>query len=125
MDRVYVVLDIKEGKHNEAVQNLQANPGVRWVDMLEGQWDVITAIEASNRMRLAQFLMQAMSSVENITEDVQLLPTCNGSSAEHKVESVDTVITNKIRNSKQTRYGHDGSNIPNSISRQVSKELAS
>jgi len=86
MDRVYVILDIKEGKHSEAVQSLWANPGVRWVDALEGQWDVITAIEASNRSRLGQLLLQAISSVETIIEDIQLLPTSNGSGAQSTVE---------------------------------------
>ncbi|MDD5289554.1 MAG: hypothetical protein PHY28_10660, partial [Dehalococcoidales bacterium] len=77
MDRVYVILDIMEGKHSEAVQSLQTSPGVRWVDTLEGQWDVITAIEASNRMRLAQLLVRAIYSVDTITVDLQLLPTCD------------------------------------------------
>jgi len=86
MDRVYVILNIMDGKHSEAVQSLQATPGVRWVDVLEGQWDVITAIEASSRPRLAQLLVRAISSVETITEDIQLLPTNNGPSAQSTVE---------------------------------------
>jgi len=86
VDRVYMILDIMNGKHSEAVQRLQATPGVRWVDALEGQWDVITAIEASNRMRLAQLLVRAISSVETITEDIQLLPTSNGTSIQSTVE---------------------------------------
>jgi len=115
MDRVYVILDIMEGKHSEAVQRLQANPGVRWVDVLEGQWDVITAIEASNRPHLAQLLVRAISSVETITEDIQLLPTYDGSSMESKVEPVGTAKTNKAKNSKQARQSRDESNIPSSV----------
>ena len=86
MDRVCVILDVMEGKHSEAVQSLKANPGIRWVDVLEGQWDIITAIEASNRQRLAQLLVRAISSVETITEDIQLLPTYDGSSMESRVK---------------------------------------
>lgn len=115
MDRVYVILNIREGKHSEAVQSLQANPGVRWVDALEGQWDVITAIEASSRSRLAQLLVRAISSVETITEDIQLLPTYDGSSLESKVEPIVTVTTNKAKSSKQARHSRDESNIPSSV----------
>lgn len=81
-----MILDIMEGKHSEAVRRLRANPGVLWVDVLEGQWDVITAIEASNRSRMAQHVVQAISSVETITEDIQLLPTTNRPSAQSTVE---------------------------------------
>ncbi len=115
MDRVYMILDIIDGKHGEAVQSLQANPGVRWVDVLEGQWDIIIAIEASNRMRLAKHLVRALATVETITEDLQVLPTCDGSSMESKVEPVGTVTTNKTKNSKQARLGRDESNIPSSV----------
>ena len=115
MDRVYVILDILEGKHSEAVQRLQASPGVRWVDVLEGQWDIITAIEASNRPRLAQLLVRAISSVETITEDIQLLPIYDGSSMESKVEPVGTVTTSKAKSSKQARHSRHESNIPSSV----------
>ena len=87
MERVYVILDIVNGKHSEAVQSLQAIPGVRGVDVLEGQWDIIMAIEASNRMRLAKHLVRALASVETITEDLQVLPTHDGSSVKSKFES--------------------------------------
>ena len=124
MDRVYLILDIMEGKHSEAVQSLRANPGVRRVDVLEGQWNIIMIIEASNRMRLAQLLIRAISSVDTITEDLQLLPTCDGSSMEPKVEPVGIVTTNKTEISKQAQPGRDGSNIPSSVLRRVSSEPA-
>jgi len=115
MDRVYLILDITEGKQNEAVQSLRVNPGVRWVDVLEGQWDVITAIEASNRTRLAQRLVRAISSVETITEDIQLLPSLNGADKESTFEPVSTATTNTVKGSKQSRQGHNESNIPSSV----------
>ena len=114
MDRVYFILDVVEGKHSEAVQSLQANPGVQWVDVLEGQWDIITAIQASNRMRLAKHLVRALAVVENITEDLQVLPTCDGSSMESKVERFGKVRINKTKNFKKVQYVRDGSNIPGS-----------
>ena len=87
MERVYVILNITDGKHSEAVHSLQAILGVRWVDALEGQWDVITMIEASNRVRLAKQLVQALAAIETITEDLQVLPTHDGSSVKSKFKS--------------------------------------
>jgi len=74
--RVYILLDIVDGKSEYAIQALRNKKGVVLVDWLEGQWDIITAIESSSRMRLAQLLIRAISSVDSITEDMQLLPTC-------------------------------------------------
>jgi hypothetical protein len=94
MERVYVILDIINGKHSEAAQRLRANPGVRWVDVLEGQWDVITAIEASNRPCLAQRLVRAISSIETITEDIQLLPSLDGDGKRSNFGPVRIMNTN-------------------------------
>jgi len=113
MDRVYLILNITADKHIEAVNSLQANPGVRWVDVLEGQWDIITAIESSNRMRLAKHLIQALASVEAITEDLQVLPTNNGYSIESKVEPVGIVKNIKAKNPKQAKRNRNASNTPN------------
>lgn len=87
MARVYVILNITNGKHSEAVQILQTNPVVQWVDMLEGQWDIIMIIEASDRTRLAKHVVQALASVETITENLEILPARDGSSVKSKFKS--------------------------------------
>ena len=115
MDRVYVILDITEGKYGEAVQSLRANPGVQWVDTLEGQWDLIMAIEASNRLRLAKFLVRALASVETITEDLQLLVTGNGSTVQRSTHSVGKAAMTEAIASKSTRRNHDRLNILGSV----------
>ena len=77
MDREYVIFNIRDGKHSEAVLGLQASPSVKCVDMLEGDLDVIMLIKDSNRKRLAQNLVQALAAVETITEDLHVPPAGN------------------------------------------------
>ena len=101
MKRIYVILNITDGKHSEAVHSLQTISGVRWVDVLEGQWNVITIIEASDLMRLAKQLVQAIASLETITEDLQVLPTHDGSSIKSSFKPLGEVKNNKSRNLKQ------------------------
>ena len=73
--RVYILLDIVDGKAEEAAQILQESPGVVMADALEGPPDVVVLIEAPKRERLAKWTIEALSSVETLTEQVRLLPT--------------------------------------------------
>jgi len=78
--KVYVLLRVKEGKSEQAVQALRSKAGVRLLDVLEGPPDVIMVIQARERRRLAELTVEALASVEDIIEDLQLLPTrdqCN------------------------------------------------
>ena len=77
--RVYVLLDIVDGQAEQVVQVLQEIPGVLMVDALEGPPDVVVLIEASEREQLAKWTIEALSSVEMLTEQVRLLPTWDGS----------------------------------------------
>jgi len=54
---------------------LQEIPGVVIVDALEGPPDVIIVMEAAEREQLAKWTIEALSSVETLTEQVRLLPT--------------------------------------------------
>lgn len=74
-DRAYVLLDIVDGKIEQALKVLQKSPGVVMADTLEGPPDVIIVIEAPERQQLAELTVQALASVESITENVCLLPT--------------------------------------------------
>jgi hypothetical protein len=85
-DRVYILLDIVDGKVEQAVKvlreslgvimidALESPPGVIMVDALESPPDVIMVMEAPERQQLAKQTMQALASVETITEHVCLLP---------------------------------------------------
>ena len=73
--RVYVLLDIVDGKSEQAAQALGDMPGVLIADCLEGRPGVLLLVEASNRLKLAEFLMSAIASVDDIVEDLRLLVT--------------------------------------------------
>jgi len=73
-DKVYILLDIVDGKTEQVTQVLQGSPGVVMVDALEGPPDVIIVIEAAEREQLAKLTIQAIASVETAIEHVHLLP---------------------------------------------------
>jgi len=73
-DRVYILLDVVDGKAEQATEVLREKPGVVMVDALEGPPDVIIVVEAVERQQLAKLTIQALASVETMTEHVCLLP---------------------------------------------------
>jgi len=76
--KVYILLDIIEGKLELVVQTLRGKPGVVEVDLLEGSPNVIMVVEAPEQKKLAERTVQALASVGKMTEGVQLLPTRDG-----------------------------------------------
>ncbi len=72
--RVYVLLDVAQGKLAEAVRTLRDRPGVIMVDSVEGPPDIVMVVEAHQRRRLAELTVEALSSIESVTENLQLLP---------------------------------------------------
>ena len=72
--RAYLLLDVANGNYRWIIQTLKSKPGVTMVDILEGPPDILVMVEASNREKLAEFTVSAMASVENLTENIQLLP---------------------------------------------------
>ena len=77
--RVYVLLDIVDGKAEQVVHVLQKISCVLMMDALEGSPDIVVVIEAPEREQLAKWTIDALASVEMLTEQVRLLPTRDGS----------------------------------------------
>jgi len=73
--RVYMLLDVSEGKSLQVAKMLHGQRGVVIVDIVEGPPDIILMIEASNRRKLAEITIKTIASVEYWTENVKLLPT--------------------------------------------------
>jgi len=48
------------------------------VEQVEGQADIIFAVQASSRKRLAELTVQAIASIETLADDIQLLPVKEG-----------------------------------------------
>lgn len=72
--RAYVLLRLTKGNPDRVAQALRRKPGVLMADPLEGPPDVIVVVEASERQKLADLTVQALSSVETMIENVRLLP---------------------------------------------------
>ncbi|MDD5702221.1 MAG: hypothetical protein PHU23_09255 [Dehalococcoidales bacterium] len=85
-DRVYLLLDVVEGKADYVAGKLRRIAGIRIVDVMDGQPDVIAVIEAPERLELAGITMQVFSSVENMIEDLRLLPAHNGLGSHDSIE---------------------------------------
>ena len=92
--KVYVLLRVKEGK-----------AGVRLLDVLEGPPDVIMMVQAHERRRLAELTVAALASVEDITEDLQLLPTPDGCSASVLTKSLRAKGSDRERLTRKQESG--------------------
>jgi len=77
-DRVYVLMEMAEGKATRAVMVLRRKRGVVMADILEGSDRVMMVAEATERSMLAELTIQALISVEAIVSQIQLLPVQNG-----------------------------------------------
>jgi len=73
-DKVYILLDVVDGKTNRVVKTMRKTPGVITVEALEGPPDVILLMEAADRQRLAKIAVQALTLVGKMAERIQLLP---------------------------------------------------
>ena len=72
--RAYVLLRLAKGDPQRVAQVLRHKPGVLMADPLEGPHDVIMVVEAQGKQELADFTVNALSSVENMLENVRLMP---------------------------------------------------
>lgn len=70
----YVLLTTRNGDSEQAAAIIRRQPGVVMADQIEGAADVIFAVKASSRERLAILTLQAIATVEGVVDDVQLLP---------------------------------------------------
>lgn len=75
--RVYMLLDIADGQREEICRCLQGKTGIVLADVLEGEPDVLVMLEAVNRRQLVRLTMETISVVEQVAENVTLLPVCN------------------------------------------------
>lgn len=74
MTRVYVILDVIDGKPDQVVRSLRNKSGVVMADVLEDSSNVITVVEASERQRLAELTVRALASVESMAECLEIMP---------------------------------------------------
>ncbi len=95
--RGYILLDVVEGKAEEAADILRGNPGVKLVDILEGRPNVVTVLQARSHSQLAKLTNRALALVERVTEGLQVLPVANG---------YDTNLHTSYHKAKNPHGGH-------------------
>jgi len=78
-DRVYILLNIADGKSEQTGQTLRGMPGVVMADLLDSGYDAIVVIEAPDRQRLVEMTMETLAAVEYVTQDLRLLLRRDGS----------------------------------------------
>jgi len=104
-DRVYILLDIVDGKAEQAVKVLRKSRGVIMVDALESPPDVIVVMEAPERQQLARQSIQALASVETITEQVCLLLVIEMLNERASIRTSPQNRKSDKRGNSETRYG--------------------
>lgn len=80
----YLLLNLVEGSNGDVVRLLRDRPGVVRLDLLEGQPDLIVLFEAGDRAKLAEFVSQALTTLDNVTSDLHLLVGRNNSYSPEK-----------------------------------------
>jgi hypothetical protein len=73
-NRVYLLLNVTAGKSEEALCALRGKSGVVVADLLEDQLGILVMLQATNRPKLARLAVDLISAIEQITENVSLLP---------------------------------------------------
>ena len=81
-ERAYILIDAVEGKVPEMVAALRASPGIVMADHIDGPPDIIMIIEAEDRLKLARLTINALNSIENLTDDIQCFPINNGNGSQ-------------------------------------------
>ena len=77
MDRVYVLINVKNGMADRVVRALHNQAGVILADVVERPPDVIMVVQAVNQERLTRLTIEALLPVEYLIEGLQLVPSCD------------------------------------------------
>jgi hypothetical protein len=77
-ERAYVLISAVEGKVHEILAVLSNSPGIVTVDHVDGPPDVIIIVEADDRLKLARLVINALHTIENMTDDMYCLPINRG-----------------------------------------------
>jgi hypothetical protein len=72
--RVYVLVDVAGGHHDEVARALRRKPGVVMADVVEAKPSVIMVIEARDRQKLAELTVRALAAIELETDGMHLMP---------------------------------------------------
>lgn len=72
--RVYVILDLVHAQSAQVARILQTKPGVAEIDVLDGQPSIMMVIEAPERLKAGEYLVNILDSVDGMVESLRVLP---------------------------------------------------
>jgi hypothetical protein len=72
--KVYILLNVSNRNSTRVIEMLKGQKGVTIADMLEGPPDIVLVIAAPDRQKLADRAIHAIASVEDMIENIRLLP---------------------------------------------------
>lgn len=75
--RVYVLLELVHANSAQVARLVRQKPGVAQVDVLDGARSIMMVIEAPERLKAGEYLVDVLDSVEAMTEDLRVLPVRN------------------------------------------------
>ena len=96
--RAYILLSTIKGQAEEAALIMQQNAGVVLVERIEGPPDIIGVVEALDRQELANAIMKVLSSIEAITDRVELLPVRENTVARFRRPRTSDIVTKSQEN---------------------------
>lgn len=72
--RVYITLDAVDLKPEQVITALRRKKGVVIADRLEGNPDVLIALEADDRQKLLELTAKTLCYLEKVADGVNVLP---------------------------------------------------
>jgi hypothetical protein len=72
--RIYITLDSINHKPEQVLQAVRGRKGVVIADRLDGNPDVLIALEARDRRKLWKLTTETLGHLENIVDEVNVLP---------------------------------------------------
>lgn len=72
--KVYVLLDLVHARGAQVTRILRRKPGVAEIDVLDGQPSIMMVIEAPERLKAREYLVNVLDSVDGMIENLRVLP---------------------------------------------------
>jgi hypothetical protein len=72
--KVYILIDLVDADSAQVAQILRRKPGVAEIDILEGAPSIMMVIEAPERLKAGEYLVNILDSVEGVTDNLRVLP---------------------------------------------------
>jgi len=72
--KVYVLLDLGHARTAQVTHILQKKPGVAEIDVLDGPPSIMMVIEAPERLKAGEYLVNVLDSVDGMIENLHVLP---------------------------------------------------